>query len=144
MKILIDRQWKKPEYTISRLYVDGQFFGCNTLEDTDRGLSDMMSVEEIQKKKVYGKTAIPSGTYPVMVTYSNRFKRLLPLVDRVKGFDGIRIHSGNKPADTLGCILVGKNDKVGYISNSRQWTEKLIQEIQKALAKGDKVTLTVK
>ena len=63
MEVLIDRAWKKDGYTISRLYVNGELFGCNTLEDTDRGLIKDMQIEEIKNKKVYGKTAIPSGSY---------------------------------------------------------------------------------
>ena len=62
MLITIDRAWKKDGYTISRLYVNGELFGCNTLEDTDRGLSQDMQLEEIKKKKVYGQTAIPIGS----------------------------------------------------------------------------------
>ena len=107
MEVRIDRAWKKDGYTISRLYVNGELFGCNTLEDADRGLSQSMDLDEIKKKKVYGQTAIPCGSYECVYTYSNRFKKMLPLLLNVKGFEGIRIHSGNSAKDTLGCILVG-------------------------------------
>ena len=80
MLITIDRAWKKDGYTISRLYVNGELFGCNTLEDTDRGLRQDMHLEEIKNKKVYGHTAIPSGSYDCVYTYSNRFKKMLPLL----------------------------------------------------------------
>ena len=143
MLITIDRAWKKDGYTISRLYVNGNLFGCNTLEDTDRGLRQDMQLEEIKKKKVYGQTAIPSGIYECVYTYSNRFKRMLPLLLNVKGFEGIRIHSGNSSKDTEGCILVGLNLKKGMVLNSREWTNKLIQTMKTAWDKNEKVTIVI-
>ena len=143
MEVLIDRAWKKDGYTISRLYVNGELFGCNTLEDTDRGLSKDMQLEEIKNKKVYGQTAIPSGSYECVYTYSNRFKKMLPLLLNVKGFEGIRIHSGNSAKDTEGCILVGLNLKKGMVLNSREWTNKLIQTMKTAWDKKEKVTIVI-
>lgn len=143
MEIKIDRAWKRDGYTISRIYVNGKLFGCNTLEDTDRGLRQDMILEDIKRIKVYGETAIPSGSYECVYTYSTRFKKMLPLLLDVPGFDGIRIHSGNSAKDTLGCILVGKNDKKGWISNSRFWTDKLIQSMKVAWDKKEKVTIEV-
>ena len=143
MLITIDRAWKKDGYTISRLYVNGNLFGCNTLEDTDRGLNQEMDLNEIKKKKVYGRTAIPSGIYECVYTYSNRFKKMLPLLLNVKGFDGVRIHSGNYAKDTEGCILVGLNLKKGMVLNSREWTNKLIQAMKTAWDKKEKVTIVI-
>lgn len=143
MEIKIDRAWKRDGYTISRIYVNGKLFGCNTLEDTDRGLRQDMILEDIKRIKVYGETAIPSGSYECVYTYSTRFKKMLPLLLDVPGFDGIRIHSGNSAKDTLGCILVGKNDKKGWISNSRFWTDKLVQSMKVAWDKKEKVTIEV-
>ena len=116
----------KESYTIGKLYVDG-IYVCDTVEDKDRGLDDSMSEEEIKKKKVYGETAIPYGTYKVSITYSPKFKKNLPLVESVKGFEGIRIHSGNTAKDSLGCIIVGKNKKVGMVLDSRATMEKLMK-----------------
>ena len=116
----------KETYTIGKLYVDGNYFS-DTVEDKDRGLDDSMTVDEIKKKKVYGETAIPYGTYKVSITYSSRFKKNLPLVEGVKGFEGIRIHSGNTAKDSLGCIIVGKNKKVGMVLDSRTTMEKLMK-----------------
>lgn len=116
----------KESYTIGKLYVDGNYFS-NTVEDKDRGLDDSMTVDEIKKKKVYGETAIPYGTYKVSITYSPKFKKNLPLVEGVKGFEGIRIHSGNTAKDSLGCIIVGKNKKVGMVLDSRATMEKLMK-----------------
>lgn len=143
MEIKIDRAWKRDGYTISRLYVNGVLFGCNTLEDTDRGLRKDMSLAEVKSKKVYGETAIPCGSYECVYTYSTRFKKMLPLLLAVPGFEGIRIHSGNSAKDTLGCILVGKNDKKGLVSDSRFWTDKLIQTMKVAWDKKEKVTIVI-
>ena len=49
---------------------------------------------------------IPVGTYPVLVTFSPRFQRNLPLIGNVPGRSGIRIHRGTKPEHSKGCILV--------------------------------------
>ena len=49
---------------------------------------------------------IPDGTYPVSVTFSPRFKRMLPLIGNVPGRSGIRFHRGTKPEHSKGCILV--------------------------------------
>lgn len=119
MQVRIDRKWKKPAYTIGRVYIDGEFF-CNSMEDCDRGLRQDMPVAEIQKRKVYGLTAIPSGKYKVSMTNSTKYCRVMPQVMNVKGYSGVRIHSGNTAEDSLGCILLGDNDKVGWISNSRK------------------------
>ena len=116
----------KESYTIGKLYVDG-IYVCDTVEDKDRGLDDSMMVDEIKKKKVYGETAIPYGTYKVSITYSPKFKKNLPLVEGVKGFEGIRIHSGNTAKDSLGCIIVGKNKKVGMVLDSRATMERLMK-----------------
>ena len=74
MKLLLKRIAKQKTYTIGKLYIDG-VYECDTLEDTDRGLSDDMSIAEIKKKKVYGQTAIPTGTYEInMDVVSPKFK----------------------------------------------------------------------
>lgn len=109
----------KPTYTIGKLYIDGCYY-CDVLEDTDRGLDDDMKESEILKKKIKGQTAIPTGTYPVKITYSPKYKKLMPLIENVKGYSGIRIHSGNTHKDTEGCLLVGKNKEVGKVLESRK------------------------
>lgn len=142
MEILIKRIAKKNSYTIGQFYVDNKKI-CDTIEDKDRGLTNDMSVEQIKKSKVYGETAIPTGTYSVTYTYSTRFKKYMPLINNVKGFDGIRIHSGNTAKDTLGCIIVGDNKVVGKVINSRVQCDKVYKLIKSALDKGEKVTLTI-
>lgn len=118
MKVTVNRIYKKSTYTIGIVYVDGKRFS-DSMEDRDRGLRQDMTDEEISTKKVYGETAIPTGTYQVRMSYSPKYKRQMPEVLNVKGFSGIRIHSGNTAKDSLGCILLGKNDRVGWVSNSR-------------------------
>lgn len=124
MELLLIRRYRNDKYTIGDLYIDGVWFS-NVLEDVDRGLSNDMSEEEIKKIKVYGKTAVPTGRYKVEVTYSPKFKRYLPILLNVKGFSGIRVHSGNTAEDTLGCLLVGYNKVKGQVVNSRVTSDKL-------------------
>lgn len=126
--ITIKRIAYRPTYTIGKLYVNGNYV-CDTLEDKDRGLDDTLSEDYINKIKVFGKTAIPAGKYNVSITYSPHFKKNLPLVTNVKGFDGIRIHSGNTDKDTLGCILVGYNSVTGKVINSKEALAKLMSKL---------------
>lgn len=128
MEIKVKRIARKNNYTIGHLYVDGEYL-CDTLEDKDRGLKDTDDLEHIKKVKVKGETAIPMGTYKVRLTYSPRFKKTLPLIENVKGFDGIRIHSGNTPKDTEGCILVGKNTVVGMVTQSKDTLKELMTKM---------------
>lgn len=124
MELLLKRIYSGSTYTIGHLYINGNCY-CDVLEDTDRGLSSDMSEEQIKKIKVYGKTAIPTGRYKIEVTYSPKFKRYLPILLNVKGFSGIRVHSGNTHEDTLGCLLVGYNKVKGQVINSRVTSDKL-------------------
>jgi hypothetical protein len=49
---------------------------------------------------------IPPLFYPVSVTMSPKFKRMLPVLGGVPCRSGIRIHRGTKPEHSKGCILV--------------------------------------
>ena len=138
----LHRKYRKPGYTIGLLYVNGAYV-CNTLEDTDRGLTDKMSSQEIAAIKVKGKTAIPTGRYKILMTYSPRFKKDMPLLCAVKGFEGIRIHSGNTASDTEGCILCGRNTEVGKVTGSRFWTEKVYQYIRLGLQEKSGVKINI-
>ena len=142
MELKLERKYRNNNYCIDKLYINGKYFS-DVLEDPDRGLTDNMSLEEIKKIKIKGNTCIPYGTYNITITYSPRFKKNLPLLNNVKGFDGIRIHSGNKPQDTEGCLLPGFNKVKGQVIDSRVTTDKLIAQIQQALNKGEKVTITI-
>lgn len=93
-KLRLERRIFTDDVTVGELYIDNEFY-CYVLEDAIRDV------------KIYGKTAIPKGTYKVVLTMSNRFKVILPLLEAVPGFEGIRIHAGNTNVDTDGCLLVG-------------------------------------
>lgn len=152
MNITIKRTFKADKYTIGKLYVNG-IYECDTLEDTDRGLTKNSSLSEIQSKKVYGETAIPTGTYKIdMNTVSPKFKdrswakfcggKLPRLID-VPGYSGVLIHVGNKPADTLGCILVGDNKVKGQVINSTSTFQELYSLMLKAKVAGEEITITI-
>ena len=109
---------------------------CDTLEPQWRDYKN-------GGRKIPGKSAIPEGRYLVLITWSPKFKQWLPLLWNVPKFSGIRIHAGNKPEDTEGCILVGKNQQVGRLVDSRFWVQRLKQEISDAHERGEKVYLTI-
>lgn len=134
MRLTLIRIANRPTYCIGKLYIDGEYF-CDTIEDVDRGLDDKMTVEEILKKKVKGETAIPTGIYPIYLTYSPKYKKQMPLVDNVKGYSGIRIHSGNTSKDTEGCLIVGKNKEVGKVLESRVTYNALYKQLVKTNSK---------
>ena len=119
------------------MYVDDAFF-CYALEDVDRKL------ECNPECKVYGETAIPRGTYKVLVDFSNRFQQLMPHIMDVQGFDGIRIHPGNESKQTHGCLLVGTVRKDDFVGNSRVAYAKLMDMIEAALDRGQDVTIEYK
>ena len=134
MKLRVERRFLKPGYTIGRLEVDGKYF-CDTLEDQVRDLS--------REKKVPGQTAIPAGKYEVIVNISPRFKRKLPRLLNVPGFEGILIHRGNTPGDTAGCILVGENKAKGRVINSTPYELRLTEMIERAQSAGESITIEI-
>lgn len=134
MRLTLVRIANRPTYCIGKLYIDGKWF-CDVLEDVDRGLDDSMSEEEVLKRKIKGETAIPTGIYQVLLTYSPKYKRIMPLVSNVKGYQGIRIHSGNYATDTEGCLLVGKNTKVGMVTDSRNTYNALFKRLNQTKGK---------
>ena len=138
IKLKLKRIYKGLKYTIGKLFIDDEYF-CDTIEDTDRGLKSSMSIEYIKKKKVYAKTAIPTGTYKIEMTYSNKFKRILPLLVDVKGFSGIRIHRGNTEIDSSGCIIVGENKVKGKVINSTRYEIALVNK----LSNEDDIEITI-
>ena len=131
----LNRIAKKTLYTIGRLFVDGKYF-CDTLEDRCRDLD--------KEEKVMNETAIPEGTYEVIVNVSAKFRRKLPLLLDVPHFSGIRIHRGNTDKDTSGCILVGENKQQGRVINSTGYELKLTEMIEKAMLSGEKIVIQVR
>lgn len=124
MKLTLKRIALRPTYTIGRLYIDGEYF-CDTCEDTVR----------MDGKKIPGETAIPFGTYRVVITQSPRFKKKLPELLDVPYFVGVRIHSGNTAKDSEGCILVGRNTIKGMVTQSRDTMKKLMAILEPACSK---------
>jgi len=127
MKLVLDRQDYTKESTIGKLFIDG-VFECYTLEDVVR-----------HGPKVFGETAIPQGTYEVIITQSPRFKRLLPLLVKVPGYEGVRIHPGNTAKDTEGCLLVGTGHSANMVTDSKTAFNKLFAKLEKA----DKIELAI-
>lgn len=134
MNIVLKRIAKRDTYTIGQLYIDGQYW-CDTLEDRVRDLS--------KERKVAGETAIPAGTYDVVVNISPKFKRLLPRLLSVPHFEGVLIHRGNTAADSAGCILVGENKAVGKVLNSTVWERRITEYLLEAQNKGEDIKITI-
>ena len=152
MELILKRIAKRKTYTIGRLYIRQQVmdeylpgtedkYFCDTLEPTWRDY-------EHGAYKVKGRSAIPEGRYAVVISYSPKFKQWLPILlggpEFNKQWQGIRIHAGNTAKDTEGCILVGRNQRVGEVLDSRKWLNKLKQKIVEAKDRGEAVWLTIK
>lgn len=153
MELIVDRKWKKQNYTISNLIIDGKIF-CQVLEDTDRGLDDSMPISKIMELKKPSITAIPRGTYEITLDiYSNKFgskpfyKQIcngkLPRLLNVKGFDGILIHCGNTDKDSSGCLIVGQNKVKGQVINSQNTFKELYKILKNNHDKGEKITIKI-
>lgn len=141
MNLRLKRIARRETYTIGRLYIDGEYF-CDTLEDKDRGLMQSLPQSVNRAKKVMGVTAIPTGKYQVTLKVkSQRFSQrkqyefcggYLPRLINVPAFEGILIHIGNTAKDTDGCILVGRNTKVGKVLESAATFRLLYERLRQA------------
>ena len=141
MELLLKRVALQDTYTIGKLYVNGKYF-CDTLEDKVRDLNKDGKFDN-GEVKVYGETAIPYGTYEIKITYSEHFKRNLPILLNVPSYEGVRIHKGNTAKDTLGCILLGENKKRGMVINSTQYEISLTKDITNVQNNKEKITITI-
>lgn len=154
LELTLVRVAAKPDYTIGRLYVNGIPF-CDTLENTDRGLDQSMQPDELLARKVYGKTAIPTGTYRITMNrkspkfsakeyYRDFCGGYMPRLLQVPAFEGVLIHRGNKEDATEGCLLVGDNTSKGGLSNSKGQWEKLMRDyLLPAKEKGIPITIRI-
>lgn len=156
MKLTLIRKYKKPDYTIGLLYINGVFF-CNTIEDTDRGLSDKMKLSDIEKIKIDGKTAIPKGTYeitldvvsPKFSTYSfykETCNGKVPRLLNVKGFKGVLIHvaDGYKGAELVqGCIGIGLNKIKGGLLEGKEYFKRLYSTLLEAYNNKEKIFIII-
>lgn len=135
VKLTLDRKEYGADTTLGDLYING-VFECITLEDQVR-----------EGPKVPGETAIPEGSYDVRLTHSPRFKRTLPLLVNVPGFDGIRIHPGNDHTHTEGCLLVGENFTTvagkPFLVHSRAAFDRLYEKLRAAAARGESLQIEV-
>lgn len=125
MELRVERTDFSETSTIGKLYVDDQF-ECYTLED------------KVRLVKIKGKTAIPAGRYEVIINFSQRFGRMLPLFLNVPNFEGVQIHPGNTAADTEGCILVGETKDAEFIGQSKLAFEGLFNKL-KAASESEKI-----
>ena len=148
MEFVLERIAKKGSYTIGRLSIKEEVvdeystgekltYLCDTLEPKWRNYKR-------GDNKVKGKSAIPEGRYPIVITYSTTFKKWLPLLLGVPNFSGIRIHQGNTVKDTKGCILVGENKQVGKVFNSRKYVDLVKAKIVEAKDKGEGVWIEIR
>ena len=153
LQLTLTRKYRLSDYTIGRMQV-GSVVTSDTLEDKDRGLTDTMSLAAIKLRKIFGKTAIPTGTYRVKLTYSAKFANkpwakkyggLVPEILDVKGFSGVRIHPGTDQYDTDGCPLVGENKVKGNVINSvKKYCELMDSCLMPAHKHNDEIWITVK
>lgn len=141
MKLELERRFLGESYTIGSLSIDGKKF-CDTLEDRVRDLNKN-GVFDGDEKKVYGETAIPYGTYDVVVDYSPKFKRELPRLQNVRHFEGILIHRGNTAEDSAGCILVGENKVKGKVINSTPYEKELVRILKEAQGRKEPITIKI-
>lgn len=150
MELLLKRIARRDSYTIGHLYIDGQYF-CDTCEDADRGLRQDLPLSVNMAKKRRGITAIPTGRYRVTLgvkskKYSTKKQYdftggFIPRLVNVPAFDGILIHIGNTAADSEGCILVGRNTKVGMVLESTKTFRDLYARLKSATGE---IYITVK
>ena len=136
MKILVQRDSWTDDATLGKMFVDGAYFGY-TCEDKDRQL------EENPDAKIVAQTAIPRGEYRVVMSFSHHFGRDMPELLGVPGYAGVRIHGGNGPADTEGCILLGRVRTLDGCANCAERNAELIKLLEAAEENKELVTLEV-
>src|SRR5574339_100651 len=155
MELKLHRITRTGNSTIGELSIDG-IFECYILEDQDRGLKKDLPFEcfdtvaeyhkaypgnekledNIMGVKIKHITAIPAGKYEVAITWSNRFKKPMPLLIGVPGYEGIRIHSGVTQDNTSGCLLTGEGRTKDRLINSVKAFKQLESKLKEALKKG--------
>jgi len=138
---LLEREILTGHSTAGKLYEPDGTLICSTMEDYDR---DLDPDGDWKSKKVYGETAIPYGFYELKMQFSNHFQKMMPYVTGVVTHSGVMIHSGNRPADSLGCILVGKRVSDDVISNSKvTFNDVLIPVLAKYFKSGEPIYIQI-
>lgn len=155
MELRLERIALRSEYTIGKLYVDGEYV-CDTIEDTVRDL-DKDGKFANGEVKIPGKTAIPYGRYEITMKvkspkYSNfskyswakKYDGYLPRLLNVPHFDGVLIHVGNSALDSEACVLVGENKVVGKVINSVNTFRRLMDDyLVPAKKRNEKIVITI-
>lgn len=141
MKLELKRIALKPNYTIGKLFINGTYY-CDTIEDKVIDLNKNGKFDD-GLTKVMHQTAIPYGTFKVVVNHSPKFNRELPRLLDVPYFEGILIHNGSDQNSSSGCIIVGENKAVGKVTNSTFYMNNLTARIKDAQNKGETTTITI-
>jgi hypothetical protein len=142
VNLRIERKFFADTYTIGKLFLNEEYF-CDTLEDRNRDLNKDGDLLDPGEEKVYAMTAIPYGRYRVILSWSPKFKRILPEILNVNHFSSIRIHSGNRAEDSAGCILVGENKVKGGLINSRATEIKLVVLLKAYSERNDVIYINI-
>lgn len=153
MNIRLERTFSNDHYTIGHLYIDNKYY-CDVIEDTDRGLDWSMPLAEIKAKKIYGETAIPTGTYRVTLNilspkfygkeyYRKVCKGFMPRLLNVPGYEGILIHRGINQYSSAGCLIVGWNKIKGQVIDSQKAFEGLYKKLRKAADANETITIEI-
>lgn len=132
MLLKVKRHWFSDKSTIGVIEVDGVKCGF-TLEDTARP----------DGVKISGVTAIPHGEYEVTIDYSQRFMKPMPHILNVPGFEGIRIHKGNLPSQTEGCILVGLRKGQDLVYDCDSIFKYIFDKIETSMNNNDRVSILI-
>ena len=155
MKIQVKRTARKGTYTVGKVSIDGKYF-CDSLEDTDRGVTQVMpftstggikgywtTLDHGTIEKVPGCTAIPTGLYDATTYFWPKFKCYCVQLLRVPGFTGILMHNGMTADHSEGCVLLGKNNLVGRLDGSRIYMDALAARVMAAEKIGERVKVEV-
>lgn len=156
MKLKLVRKYCKDEYTIGQLFVEtpqGSVWISDTLEDKVRDYNKDGDLLDEGEEKVYSQTAIPYGKYEVKMTISPKFKNrywaaiyggIVPLIDNVKHFTGIRFHPASTAASLSGCVGVGRNTLKGQLTQSTDMYFNLMDNyLIPAMNRNESITLEI-
>lgn len=124
--------------TMSRLFL-GLDYICDVLEDEVREIPGV----PVSEWKIKGATAIPAGTYEIILRQSGRFGPDTMTLMNVPGYEYIRIHGGNSSADTEGCLLPGVRNSLVTVDHSRVNLAKLKAIVLPAIKAGQMVELEI-
>lgn len=159
MELVLTRIAKRKTYTIGRLAImreeneeyrtrNVEEYFCDTLEPPVLETKTTVAKEAVLRSPTKAQSlkpfAIPEGRYAVVISWSPKMEKWLPILLGVPMFTGIRIHAGNTVGDTKGCILVGENMKPGMVFHSANWVKRLKDRIVEAKARGEAVWITVR